>query len=209
MPPPSTPALFPLTMLLISVNVPASLKMPPPSSPASFPVTVLLVSVNMPTLKMPPPRPPVPPLRIVTPLMLTVIPEPIANTLPLGRTLLLPSMTVVECATTCNGETASDTQFAENVQKIRVWRQNDLDRHPARALASSMAARSVQMPFPGAVSQTPLPGLASGRSTLVFTVNTAACAYAAVTNQKKTPRHLRVQGLRSLPIDVLLVCLFC
>ena len=55
MPPPSTPALFPLTMLLISVNVPALLKMPPPSSPAAFPVTVLLLSVSVPALKMPPP----------------------------------------------------------------------------------------------------------------------------------------------------------
>src|SRR5580765_6434497 len=72
-----------------------------------------------------------------------------------------------------------------------------------------MAARRVQVLFGGTASQTPLPGLASGRSTLVFTVNTAACAYAAVTNQKKMPRHLRVQGFRSLPIDVLLVCLFC
>jgi len=61
-----------------------------------FPLTVMLVSVNMPTFKMPPPRPPVPPLRIVTPLMFTIIPEPATNTLLLGRTLLLPSMMVVE-----------------------------------------------------------------------------------------------------------------
>ena len=70
--------------------------MPPPSPSALFPLTVLLVSVNVPTLKMPPPLPPVPPLRIVTPLMFTVIPEPATNTLLLGRTLLLPSMMVVD-----------------------------------------------------------------------------------------------------------------
>ena len=55
MPPPSSPALFPLTVLLVSVNVP-ELRMPPPPSPALFPLTVLLVSVNVPLLMPPPPR---------------------------------------------------------------------------------------------------------------------------------------------------------
>ena len=45
---------------------------------------------------MPPPRPLVPPLRIVIPLMFTVIPEPIVNTLLLGRAALLPSMMVLK-----------------------------------------------------------------------------------------------------------------
>ena len=44
MPPPSPPAVLPLTVLLVSVAVPVAL-MPPPQSAAELPLTVLLVSV--------------------------------------------------------------------------------------------------------------------------------------------------------------------
>ena len=56
MPPPWMPALLPLTVLLVSVNVP-KLNIPPPEPrlPALFPLTVLFVSVNVPRLTMPPP----------------------------------------------------------------------------------------------------------------------------------------------------------
>jgi hypothetical protein len=51
---------------------------------------------------------------------------------------------------------------------------------PTRALASWMAARSVQMPFPGAVSQTPFPSLASEPSPVEFTINEPAGMSVAV-----------------------------
>jgi hypothetical protein len=54
---------------------------------------------------------------------------------------------------------------------------------PARALVSWMAARSVQTPSPGAVSQMPLPGAASTTSNGLFTVKVAAWAEA----ERKTP----------------------
>ena len=48
MPPPSSPASFPLTVLLVSVAVlPWSLMNAAPSSPVVFPLTVLLVSVTV------------------------------------------------------------------------------------------------------------------------------------------------------------------
>ena len=69
--------------------------MPAPSLlAASFSLTALLVSVNLPRFKMPPPLPWGCPLRTVTPLMRTLTPEPIRNTLALV-TLLLPSMIVL------------------------------------------------------------------------------------------------------------------
>src|SRR5215475_14485657 len=49
-----------------------------------------------------------------------------------------------------------------------------------------MAARSVQTPFPGAVSQTPLPGLASKKSNGLLTVKTAAWT----ETERKTPRSV-------------------
>ena len=61
---------------------------------------------------------------------------------------------------------------------------------PARAFVSSIAARRVQTPFPGAVSHTPSPGLASNAenpkdpSDGVLTVKIAAWAEA----ERKTPK---------------------
>src|SRR5690349_19766042 len=45
---------------------------------------------------------------------------------------------------------------------------------PPSALASITAARSVQTPFPAAVSQTPFPGFASTASTTLLTLKLAA-----------------------------------
>ena len=68
---------------------------------ALFPLTVLLSTVNVPVLYMPPPSgtPALshPPLRMVTPLIFTVtFALMIFNTPALGRALLLPSMIVVD-----------------------------------------------------------------------------------------------------------------
>ena len=62
------------------------------AAPELLPLTVLLVRLNMPLLAMPPAPSTVCPLRMVTPLMLTVIPKLMVKTL----LLLLPSMIVVE-----------------------------------------------------------------------------------------------------------------
>src|SRR4029079_7126484 len=81
---------------------------------------------------------------------------------------------------------------------------------PDRELVSWMAARSVQVPFPGAVSQMPLPGFASATSSELFTVKVAAWANAPVKNQQtKMLRYFEVQRVLFLPTDVLLVCLYC
>ena len=47
---------------------------------------------------------------------------------------------------------------------------------PASAFASWIAARSVQTPFPGAVSHTPFPTFASVASAVLLTLKVAACA---------------------------------
>ena len=47
MPPPEF-ALLPLTVLLVSVNMPVSLEIPPPPFKAALPVTVLFVTIVKP-----------------------------------------------------------------------------------------------------------------------------------------------------------------
>src|SRR5262249_31149825 len=103
MPPPSPTALFPLTVGLMRISVPepkSPWPMPPPLS-ALFPLTATLVSVKVPSrssdllLKTPPPQSPRPPLRIVTPLMLSV-PDKLAKTPAVGRIVRFPSMIVVD-----------------------------------------------------------------------------------------------------------------
>ena len=79
-----------------------------------------------------------------------------------------------------------------------------------KVLASSIAARSVQTPFPGAVSHMASPGFASAASNGLLTVKVAAWAKAPLIKQQtKTLRYLAVQRILFLPTDMLLVCLFC
>src|SRR5689334_2936450 len=80
---------------------------------------------------------------------------------------------------------------------------------PARALVSWIAARSVQVPFPLAVSQMPLPGFASATSSGLLTVKVAAWAKVPLRNQTKALRYVEVQKILFLPTDVLLISLFC
>jgi hypothetical protein len=71
---------------------------------------------------------------------------------------------------------------------------------PVNALASMMAARNVQIPFPAAVSQMPLPGLPSMTSDGLFTKKTAAWAAKDGSNRKyaKTPRRFSFRRIRFL-----------
>src|SRR5579885_1011699 len=55
MPPPSPATLLPLTVPLVTVNVPETLTMPPPEL-APLPLTLLSLSVRVPPLTMPPPE---------------------------------------------------------------------------------------------------------------------------------------------------------
>ena len=84
-----------------------------------------------------------------------------------------------------DGEIVGDSEFIHKSQEVCVWRQHDRVV-PARAPASSIAARSVQTPFPGAVSRTPSPGLESDASTGLVIVKTAASAEA----KRKTARRI-------------------
>ena len=75
-------AVLPATMLSVSVNVPASMRMPPPPY-AEFPVIVLFDTVTeVPPLKIPPP-----------PLLLAVLPEMVLSvtlTEPPGSLTIAP-----------------------------------------------------------------------------------------------------------------------
>src|SRR5947209_11172959 len=51
------------------------------------------------------------------------------------------------------------------------------------------AARKVQTPFPGAVSQTPSPGLPSATSAGLLTVKVTAAAVGKASRQQIAPRH--------------------
>ena len=160
--------------------------MPPPLKPALLPLTVLLVRVNVPLFEMPPPKDPLtvaahgavgkgqratvqdaaavwpalPPLRIVTPLMFTVAPVLIFKTPLLGRTPVAVDDGGRDAAAG-DGEIAGDSEFSySRVSEIGVWRQDDrvipcqsvglFNRRPQRAdavsgggLANAVAWRGV------------------------------------------------------------------
>src|SRR5207344_3220913 len=126
------------------------------------------------------------PLRIVTPLIFTIIPGVVTNTPLLGRKLLLPSMIVFDAPPPVMVRFAVIVSSVEMNRRYTFGAGSDgkiIWSAPASALASSIAALNVQEFIGGAASQIPSPGFASTASTAgLFTVNTAACAMASVTN---------------------------
>ena len=172
MPPPSVNAVFPLIVLPTMLITPPSLSTPPALPELAFPATALLVNASVPSFL----TPLLEPLVIVVAVISTLAPDRIWNTVsrapPSTMVSAAPAPVRVTSSVMSRSPVAAASSRIPAMVSVYVPAGRVIASAPARALASWMAARSVQKPE--AAAQMPSPGETSTASAVLSTMKVLA-----------------------------------